>query len=351
MARRIRRTRASLVGPALLAGLLVVASPATAQPVDDATRSTARALGEEGLALLAREQYGEALEKFDKALALVQAPTLGVRAARCLEKLGRVVEASERYRLVGAMTIDPTAPQAFREAQVEAQAQAQTERDALLPRIPSVVILLEGAKASEVSLLIDGKPVPGSVVGLKRPIDPGAHHFEARRKESVIVEELTLQEGESASVILRLPPGVVKEAPRPAAAPDRPRPAAAPRPRPVVAHGDESETQRTVGWIGVGVGVLGISAGFTTWMLALDKRADLNDTCPDRTCAPTPENTDSLDAYETFRTTTVVMLVAGGVALGGGLAVLLTAPSRKAPRAQAIEPWVGAGSAGIRGAF
>jgi hypothetical protein len=251
------------------------------------------------------------------------------------------------------MTIDPTAPQAFREAQVEAQAQAQAERDALLPRIPSVVILVEGAEVSEVSLLIDGKPVPASVVGLKRPIDPGAHQFEARRKESVAVEELTLQEGESASVILRLPPEVSKEAPLPAPEPPRPKSDAAPPPTgaPVPVYVDEGVTQRTVGWIGVGAGVLGISAGVATWMLALDKGADLDDTCPDRTCDPTPENIDTLDAYETFRTATIISLVAGGVALGGGLAVLLTAPSRKAARAQAIEPWIGAGSAGIRGAF
>lgn len=337
-ARRARRTRPSLASSALVAGLLVVASPASAQPVDDATRSTARALGEEGLALLASQQYGEALEKFDKALALVQAPTLGVRAARCLEKLGRLVEASERYRLVGGMEIDPTAPPAFREAQVEAQAQAQAERDALLPRIPSIVIQVEGAEVSGVSLHIDGKPIPVSVLGLKRPIDPGAHHFEARRNERVVVEDRTLQEGESASLILRLPP----EAPR--------RAPPAPPPR-VVVYGDESTTQPTVGWIGVSVGGLGILAGVTTWLLALDRRADLDDMCPDRTCDPTPGNTDTLDAYETFRTATVISLVAGGVALGGGITILVTAPSRKAPRVQAVEPWIGAGSAGIRGAF
>jgi hypothetical protein len=345
-ARRTRRTRASLASSALVAGLLAVASPASAQPVDDATRSTARTLGEEGLALLARQQYGEALERFDKALALVQAPTLGVRAARCLEKLGRLVEASERYRLVGGMEIDPTAPPAFREAQVEAQAQAQAERDALLPRIPSIVIQVEGAEVSGVSLHIDGKPIPVSVVGLKRPIDPGAHHFEARWNERGAVEDRTLQEGESASVILRLPPEAPRKAPRPPAAP-----APAPTPTRVAAYGDESTTQRTVGWIGVSVGGLGILAGVTTWILALDRRADLDDMCPDRTCDPTPGSTDTIDAYETFRTATVISLVAGGVALGGGITILLTAPSRTAPRVQAVEPWIGAGSAGIRGAF
>jgi len=186
---------------------------------------------------------------------------------------------------------------------------------------------------------------------LKRPIDPGTHHFEARRGETVVAQDLTLQEGESASVTLQLPPEVVKEPPPKVTAPVRPAPRVVPPSTRIATNGDDNAARRAVGWIGVGAGVLGISVGVTTWILALDKGADLEATCPDRTCDPTPENMDTLDAYESFRTATVVSLIAGGVALGAGIVILVTAPSRNAPRARAIEPWIGAGSMGIRGAF
>src|SRR5262249_5440698 len=73
--------------------------------VDDQTRAKARTIGEEGLALYDQGRYIEALDRFQSASALVKAPTLDLMAARCLTKMGRLVEASERYLDVTRMTV------------------------------------------------------------------------------------------------------------------------------------------------------------------------------------------------------------------------------------------------------
>src|SRR5678815_4075569 len=135
---------------------LVAAIPARAQPnVDDATRSAAATLGQAGLALYKKGDYTGALAKFDQAEQLVQAPTLGVRAARCLEKLGRLVDAAERYQRVIGMTLDASWPEVHRQAQRD----AVTERAALLPRIPSIEVVVEGARPGASRVTVDGKEV------------------------------------------------------------------------------------------------------------------------------------------------------------------------------------------------
>ena len=69
---------------------LLLASTLHAQP-DDATKNSARRLGEEAGDLYDKGDYAGALDKYRRAFALVEVPTLGVRIARCLAKLGKLV--------------------------------------------------------------------------------------------------------------------------------------------------------------------------------------------------------------------------------------------------------------------
>src|SRR4051812_4084136 len=91
------------VASAVVIALALLAAPARAQSLDDSTRSAARGLGEEGIALFDRGDYAGALARFERAEAVVRMPTLSLRAAWCLEKLGRLVEAAERYLVTTAL--------------------------------------------------------------------------------------------------------------------------------------------------------------------------------------------------------------------------------------------------------
>src|SRR5580700_919246 len=108
--------------------VLACASAGRADPIDEPTRAAARAAAEDALARFDRGDYTGALDLFNRADALVHAPTLGLMAARCLEKLGRLVEASERYLAVTKVQLDPGAPA----SQAKAQVTAEQERAALL---------------------------------------------------------------------------------------------------------------------------------------------------------------------------------------------------------------------------
>jgi hypothetical protein len=132
-----------LLASALLIAVVLAAPSARAQGANGQSaivRATARKLGGEAVKLYDAGDYAGALEKFNTADSLVPAPTLGLYAARCLVKLGRTVEASERYLEVTRMELDRAALPVMRKA----QADAVTEREKLLPSIPTLEVRLTG---------------------------------------------------------------------------------------------------------------------------------------------------------------------------------------------------------------
>src|SRR4051794_32634489 len=99
--------RARALSAILVLSALLVGSPAQAQaqaqtpvPADDAPRNSARLLADEAKELFERGQFDGALDRYRRAEALVRVATLGVRIARCLDKLGRLNEAAEKYLAV-----------------------------------------------------------------------------------------------------------------------------------------------------------------------------------------------------------------------------------------------------------
>jgi hypothetical protein len=312
----------------LLAALLV-AGPARAQPsVDDATRSQARELADHGLSLYESGDYAGALGAFERALALVQAPTLGLLSGRCLEKLGRWVEASERYRLAAAMPVDPQAPQPFQTTQREARENARRERQALLARTPTLKIVVVGANPADVEVRLDGGLLPAAALGLRRPVDPGRHELRARSGASLRTQRLTAGPHDRLEVTLDL----AMPRPKPAAEKSGPRPG-----RPL----------RTAGYVSLAAGAASLAIGATAWIVALDRQAELDDRCKNRVCPEKDE--DAVAGYERWRAVAFAGSAVGVVGLGTGI-VLLSTGSRDSG-ADRLRAWVGAGAAGVRGRF
>src|SRR5262245_33156887 len=102
-ARTVRLSRpARLLSPLLLAFTLTLGRSALAgdPKPDAATLEAARALGRAGLDLFDKGDCPAALDKLLPAYALYKAPTLGLAAARCEVKLGRLASAEQTYREV-----------------------------------------------------------------------------------------------------------------------------------------------------------------------------------------------------------------------------------------------------------
>lgn len=323
----------------LLASWMLLSAPAAAQaPVDDATRATARALAEDGLARFDRGDHAGALPLFDKADALIHAPTMGLMAARCLEKIGRWVEASERFLAVSRIKLDAAA----NDAQRNAVRAAEVERQALLPRIPMLVLNLEGAAPEEVALHLDGQPLPSAMIGVKRPTDPGKHRIEARRGAERQQHDATLVPGAVVNVNLRFGAGAGSPPPLDSAPP--------------AVKGTSGGAMKGLGFAALGVGGAGIITGAILGGLAISAKGKLDEQGCDGGKCPA-SLTDDVSRYNTFRMASGGALIAGIVLAAGGVTLAALAPSDKGAekdrKAAALrwEPWVGAGMVGVRGVF
>jgi hypothetical protein len=333
----------------VLAAMLIVA-PVHAQSADDATRAAARQLGYEGVSDFQAANYAPAEEKLDRAFRALKAPSLGLWSARAFVKTGKLVAASERYLEV--KRLDPGSGDVA--VQKQAQADAETEYAALLPRIPGVVIQIEGAKADRVTVTVNGSPVPNSLIGMKRLVDPGTVQVDGQAGSAVARETVTLVEAETKTVTLRFDPNAV------AAAPVAATPVAAPAPvpaapttgaeKPADARAATSgDGRRTIGFVVLGAGGVGLVLGAVTGGLAMSTRSS-TEGCQDTSC-PTSQ-TDKVEKYNQLRTISSVSFIAGGALAATGLVFVLTAPSSSSKTASAqatfrAAPFVGVGTAGL----
>jgi hypothetical protein len=331
--------RALPLALAVAAALFVAAPAALADSVDPAARATARKLGGEAVKLFESGDFAGALEKFNTADSLVPAPTLGLYAARCLVKLGRMVEASERYLEVTRMQLDRGALAVMRKAQADAVA----ERDRLLPTIPTLEIQLEGPQGDGVQVTVDGKPLLAGLVGEKRPVNPGKYTLLAKRTDTVVARDVEVGVGEATRVVLTLPPLPAPPAPR----------------LPLL---------RKVGWAAIGVGGAGIVTGGVAGLIAISKGQSLLTACPLHVC-PTGAALAQAGPYNAARVASTVGFIVGAVGLAAGIPIVIASPgveyvyadghvmptapppSRDAPPRASVTPWITLGGAGVRGIF
>ncbi len=335
----------------VFAGIVGAPAAAEAEIADPAARAVARQLGYAGVQAYQEGDFATAYDKFEKAYDVLQVPTLGLWSARSMVKVGKLVEASERYREVQRLS----AVDGDIEVQRRAQADAAAELRALLPRIPMLTIALENAEPSEIALFVDERAFAASLVGEPLPINPGRHVIDARRGEERVTAEVVLEAGERERTVLvfaakaaAVPPPAPPGAPRPQPAPSTPPPDARilePVP-PSIERGPSMG--RTLGWVGLGLGgaalaASGVSAGF-----ALDAKRDLDGSaqCVKGRCGPA--EADRVSDYRTLRTVSTVSFYAGSALALGGAVLLLTAPTTEEP---GVALTVGPGSACVRGRF
>ena len=364
----------------LLAGVVAFAAlPASAEPPSAQARSAARTLARQGDRLWDRADYAGALDKFNRAFALVGVPPLAVRQAECLEKLGRLVEASETFLAVSRTQLEPDSPAAFRRAVDTAKKRGPELR----ARLPLITVVIEGEHLEGARLTLDGNEVPAALWGTQWPADPGDHVLELSQGKRIAKQQVTLRERDAERIVLELPPGddeppaaatpppTGEPAPTPASGPRAepaaspaptqaaapvPPPATAPEPAPASAPAPEPDTTEPAGssqviwgWVGIGVGVAGVATGAVTGAMLTSQRGELDESCVGTRCPPSKQ--DDVDRYNQLRPIPTIGFAVGAVGLGAGLYLLLTAPESSATAHGQVEPWVGLGSAGVRGSF
>jgi hypothetical protein len=185
---------------AVLSIILACAWVSPAFAVDDSIVSTARDLAEQGLRAYDEGRYDDAASKLLQSHHAVKVPTLARDAARALAKQGKLLAAAELY--LEATRLTPN--ELWRgNVQQQAQREADQERNALLPRIPRLKILLNVATAHDTQVTVDDRAVPEALMGTEQFADPGKHQVVAKRGKQVAEQSIELKEGEHQQIVLR----------------------------------------------------------------------------------------------------------------------------------------------------
>ena len=317
----------------LAASSLAISGAASAQTTraSDADRATARALAREGFEAQKREQYGLAADRFERAEALVHAPTLLLGLARAQVGLGKLVEANETYRRILREPLAASAPAPFAAA-VKTAAHEDTD---VAARLAWVTLVVQGPTTAEV--VLDDVEVPAAALGVRLACNPGAHKLKATAGEFFPSEQsFAISEGgeQTITVVLRPHPEPPPAAPVPVPVVEAPPP---PPER-------TTPLQTKLGIGALGVGAAGLIVGGVTGILVLNRRASLRDACPDGHCSPAYAG--ELDTYRTLANVTTVATIVGAAGAATGVVLLLTSP-----RSTAVHVYAGAFDAGIAGRF
>ncbi|MEP7122539.1 MAG: hypothetical protein ABJE95_16575 [Byssovorax sp.] len=334
----LRRPLAALIFTALLAPSVAFAE------ASDADRATARTLAGEGQDALEKKDFTTAADRFTRADSIIHAPTLQLGLAHAQVGLGKLVSAQETYNRIVREGVAPGSPPTWPVA-VET---ARKEVEALAPRVPQVIINVKGTSSPRVTL--DDAVVPTAALGVKRPADPGTHLIRAVAEGFAPAESsVTLREGATGTVTLELKaaatarPPVAAVVPPTATAP----PVAAPLPPSTPSPASSGSTQKTLGFVALGVGGAGLVLGAVTGGLAIGKHGDLATSCP-KGCPPSSQA--ELDSYHTLAALSTVGFILGGAGAAAGTILLLTAPKKSASEPR-VTPVLGLGYLGAKGTF
>lgn len=308
--------------------------PAPEAPEDPHIRAAARSLATQGAAAFEQGQFDVALDYFQRAGVLVQAPTILVMEARTLAQLGRLIEALDKYETAQRFQLPATASDAFKQA-VHAAGQ---EVEALRGRIPQLNITIEGQQPEKpAEVWLDERKVLDVLIGVDQPLDPGSHLIEVRGSGfDPIFRQVDLPEGVKKKVSIELP--LSQEA----------APVSMPPPRKAVLDSLPKEsnglTRRTLAWVALGVGAGASVAGSITGLIALTKKAELDEVCTPG-CPQAYAN--EISTFRTQRTLSYLSFGLGLVAGGTGGYLLLTDRAREPEVAVGLSP----SGAALRGAF
>jgi hypothetical protein len=327
-------------GKWLVAALVcAVASGAASAVCAQATdKAAAEALFNEGRKLMADGDYAAACSKLEASQKLDDGVGTQLNLADCYEKSGRTASAWAQFR--------ETVAAAHRAGSAERERVARERAQALEPRLSYLTIVAWSGQV--LSVTRDDAPVDGAVLGTAIPVDPGKHVVSAAAPGKRLWTTTVLVGEHADHVTVSVP--ILPDEPN-ATAELSPSPSVAPAPvaaASVEAPNKALGTQRILGIVAAGVGVVGIAVGTVFGLQAGSRWSDAKQSCdPYPYCGEEGQRL----AHDAKRSGTISTLafVVGGVGLAGGAALWFTAPRRSPERQTALL--VGPGSLQLVGSF
>lgn len=280
---------------------------------DSASRAAAEALFEQGRKLMSEQKYAEACPKLEASHKLDPGVGTLLYLGECYEKADKLASSWAAFQ--DAATLGTS------RGEMDRVKIAQVRAAALKPRVPMVVFIVE-QEVQGLELRRDGALVPQASWGAPLPADagelvvmaqaPGHQHWEAR---------ITVPRSTPEPLPIRVPALAVPNA-EPATAAAAPAPASGPSGE------DDGSSQRTVGLLVGGVGLVALAASGVLTLVAAGKNSSSKDNClPGAPNQCNPAGVADRDDARNLANIATVAGVAGGVVLAGGAAIYFTAPS------------------------
>jgi hypothetical protein len=207
--------------------------------------------------------------------------------------------------------------------------------DEVNAQIPTIVFSAKdpkGADLSAVNVKMDGEVVAERLEGTALSIDPGEHTFTFETAgQSPVTKKLVIVEGQKdRREVINFGSDLGGATGGPSSIP----PTGA----------DESHgigTQKILAMVAGGIGILGFGVGTAFGVMALSKKSDAQNACPNQ-CATQDGVNKWSDAESTGNVSTIALIV-GGVGVAGGAVLWFTAPSATSSSTQ-----VGVGLSGLQ---
>lgn len=316
------------------------------------SKAASSQLFDDAEALMAKGEVAQACTRYAESERLD--PQLGtlLHLGDCYDKEGKTASAWVSFK-------DAAELAAQRHDDREAPARARLAE--LEPRLSKLTIEVSAEAPPGLEIEQDGESIGRATLGSPFPIDPGEHKIVARARgyedwsQSVIVSN-------AASTVRVIVPGLRSLPPHPAVAAPATYVSA---PSPLASRStaqanldspvrDAGASQRVLGYVIGGAGIVGIGVG-TAFALAMkSKMSDRDDAnACSNTSACTFDNKIRIDQLtseaRTFATVANVGFIAGGIALVGGLALVVTGfpKDNRTGLAMQFQPLIGSNSLGV----
>jgi hypothetical protein len=334
---------------ARIAYAVALAATLTAGGARGDDRANAQQFFNEGKALMAAGKFADACPKFAAAADLSATAGVRLNLGDCYDKLGRTASAWTRYGEALAL--------AEKAGDASAADLARNRLAALKPKLSYLEVRVPPESAlSELEVDRDGDKVQQAAWGTPVPVDPGDHAVKATapgRAPWATTVSVT-QAGNQVVTVPVLAPGTATAVST--ASPGAPEQGSAAG----AGAGDVETPQRSGLFTGPGgtqrvlaltsatVGVAGIAVGSYFGATMLARKSDYQkNQGPSGNCLNPECQTASHDAVAAGNVATVAF-IAGGVALGAGAVLWVTAPrASNAASGIAVAPVVGPQAAGI----
>jgi hypothetical protein len=321
-------TRYCALWLATLVLLLLAPRFALAQQASASDRAAAEALFDEAVKLLDAGNPAAACPKLEESQRLDPGVGTLLYLADCYQQVGRTASAWATFR--------DAAYAAHAGGQSDREQTASQSAEALQPSLSFVVLDVAAADTAGLEIKRDGEVVGKALWSSPVPMDPGSHQLEVSapgKKPWTTQFDVPKQAGTTTVAVPALEAAPVQ----PAANPAQQAPASQPQD-----HGTVGGTQRTFGWVAVGVGVGALGAAGVFSILALN-----DDSAANKHCLPSnPQRCDQqgvdLGDRALRRSNVATVLTSVGAVVGaGGLVLVLTAPSSSSHSALNVSAQVG----------